>query len=51
MQRTPKLADCIQTYLAHYAQMKDAKRPATMAKERSALALWTAHMREYPGRT
>ena len=46
MQRTPKLADCIQTYLAHYAQMKDAKRPATMAKERSALGLWTAHMGE-----
>ena len=46
LQRTPKLADYTKTYFAHFEQMPDAKRPATLAKERSALALWTAHMGE-----
>lgn len=46
LKRTPKLADYAKTYFAHYELVKDAKRPATIAKERGALALWTAHMGE-----
>ena len=43
---TPKLADYSKTYFAHYELVKDAKRPATIAKEKGALNLWTAHMGE-----
>jgi len=43
---TPKLADYTKTYFAHYELVKDAKRPATIAKEKGALNLWTAHMGE-----
>jgi integrase len=43
---TPKLADYTKTYLAHYELVKDAKRPATIAKEKGELNLWTAHMGE-----
>lgn len=46
LQRTPKLADYVETYFAHFAKMPDAKRPATITKERGALGLWVAHMGE-----
>ena len=46
LQRTPKLADYVATYFALLAKMPDAKRPATIAKERGALGLWVAHMGE-----
>ena len=46
LQRTPKLADYVQTYFAHFAKLTDAKRPATIVKERGALARWVAHMGE-----
>ena len=46
LQRTPKLADYVQTYFTHLGKMPDAKRPATLTKERGALARWVAHMGE-----
>lgn len=46
LQRTPKFADYVETYFAHFAKMPDAKRPATITKERGALGLWVAHMGE-----
>lgn len=46
LQRTPKLADYVQTYFAHFDKLTDAKRPATLTKERGALSLWVAHMGE-----
>ena len=46
LRRTPKLANCAKGYFEHYAQVKDAKRPATIAKEQGALNLWTEHMGE-----
>ncbi len=46
LQRTPKLADYVLTYFAHFAKLTDAKRPATITKERGALGLWVAHMGE-----
>ncbi len=46
LQRTPKLAEYVQTYLAHYAKLPDAKRPATIAKECGALTRWAAYMGE-----
>lgn len=46
LKRTPKFADYVETYFAHFAKMPDAKRPATIAKERGALTLWTAQIGE-----
>ena len=46
LKRTPKLAEYVQTYLAHYAKLPDAKRPATIAKECGALTRWAAYMGE-----
>lgn len=46
LQRTPKLADYVEGYFAHFAKLVDAKRPATLSKERGALGLWVAHMGE-----
>jgi integrase len=46
LQRTPKFADYAQTYLRGLEQMPDAKRPATVGKERGALARWIAHLGE-----
>ncbi len=44
LKRTPKLVDYVEEYFRFYAAAKDAKRPATIAKERSSLKLWVEHM-------
>lgn len=46
LKRTPKLADYTKTYFDYYEQVKDAKRPATIAKEQVAMRMWNAHMGE-----
>ena len=46
MKRTPKLADYTKSYFEYYEQVKDAKRPATLAKEQVAMRMWNAHMGE-----
>lgn len=40
----PTLADAVASYLDFYSKVTDAKRPATLQKERGCLALWVAHM-------
>ena len=44
LKQTPKLADYVAEYFRHYEAVKDAKRPATLVKERGVLALWVEHM-------
>jgi integrase len=44
LKRTPKFADYSAQYLAYFDSVKDAKRPATIQKERGAIKLWTEHM-------
>lgn len=44
LKRTPKFADYAAQYLAYYETVKDAKRPATVEKERSAIKLWNDHI-------
>jgi integrase len=44
LKRTPKFADYAAQYLAYFNSVKDAKRPATIQKERGAIRLWTEHM-------
>lgn len=44
LKQTPKLSDYVREYFAYYRAVKDAKRPATLAKEEGALRLWTAHL-------
>jgi integrase len=44
LKRTPKFADYAAQYLAYFDSVKDAKRPATIQKERGAIKLWTEHM-------
>ena len=40
----PTLAAAVASYLDFYSKVTDAKRPATLQKERGCLALWVAHM-------
>lgn len=40
----PVFADAVASYLDFYSKVTDAKRPATLQKERGCLALWVAHM-------
>lgn len=44
LKRTPKFADYAADYFAYFATVTDAKRPATIQKERGAIRLWTEHM-------
>jgi integrase len=44
LKRTPKFGDYAAGYLAYYDKVKDAKRPATIQKEKGAIKLWTDHM-------
>lgn len=44
LKRTPKFADYAAQYLAYFDTVKDAKRPATIQKEKGAITLWTGHM-------
>jgi integrase len=44
LKRTPKFADYAEQYLAYFDSVKDAKRPATIQKERGAIKLWKTHM-------
>jgi integrase len=44
MKQTPKLADyAYKRYFPYFETAKDAKRPATIAKEKSALKQWVEH--------
>lgn len=43
LKRTQKFADYAAQYLAYFDSVKDAKRPATIQKERGAIKLWTEH--------
>jgi integrase len=44
LKRTPKFADYAAGYFAYHETVKDAKRPATIEKERGAIKLWNAHL-------
>jgi integrase len=46
LRQAPKLVDYVAGYFEYHRQVKDAKRPATIQKERGALALWVEHMGE-----
>jgi hypothetical protein len=43
LKRTPKFADYAAQYFAYHDTVKDAKRPATIEKERGAIKLWNTH--------
>ena len=43
---SPRLADYWETYFAYYASAKDAKRAATLHREKSARQIWLAHLGE-----
>ena len=49
LKRTLKFADYAEQYLAYFNSVKDAKRPATIQKERGAIKLWKAHGRVAAG--
>jgi integrase len=44
LKRTPKFTDYAAGYLTYFDTVKDAKRPATIQKERGAIRLWTEHI-------
>ena len=44
LRRSPKFDDYAESYLNHLSIVVDAKRPATVAKERYALRLWRDHL-------
>jgi len=46
LKRTPKFVAYVQEYFRYYEQVKDAKRPATIKKERGAMDMWTEHLGE-----
>ena len=46
LKRTPKFSEYSTQYLAYYENVKDAKRPATIQKERGSIALWNAQIGE-----
>ena len=50
LKRTPKFADYADHYLAYFETVKDAKRPATIQKERGAINLWKAWRSDSPRR-
>ncbi len=44
--QTPKFAEYVQKYLAHFESAKDAKRASTVERERCSLNLWIKHFGE-----
>jgi integrase len=44
LRQSPKFDDYAETYLSHLAVVVDAKRPATVQKERYTLRLWRKHL-------
>jgi integrase len=46
LKRAPKFKDYVETYLAHLGVVVDAKRPATVQKERYTLRHWIKHLGE-----
>jgi integrase len=44
LRRAPTFESYVETYFQYLAQVKDAKRPATVQKERTILRLWSEHM-------
>jgi len=46
LKRSPRLADFWETYFTYYASVKDAKRAATLHREKSARKIWLAHLGE-----
>lgn len=46
LKQSPKLKDYVETYFKYLDVVRDAKRPSTVAKERTTLRGWVAHMGE-----
>ena len=46
LRRSPKFCEYVETYLDHLAIVVDAKRPATVKKERYILRVWSKHLGE-----
>lgn len=46
LKRTPKFVTYADDYISYLEQVKDAKRPSTIAKEKSALAQWKEHLHD-----
>jgi integrase len=46
LKQTPKFSDYVETYFAHFAALKDAKRPRTLETERGHLNRWKDHLKE-----
>jgi hypothetical protein len=46
LKRTPKFSEYVAQYFEHFSKVKDAKRPATIQKERGALDKWKEHLGE-----
>jgi len=46
LKQTPKFSDYVETYFAHFALLKDAKRPRTIETERGHLNRWKEHLKE-----
>jgi integrase len=44
LKRTPKFTDYADQYFEYFGTVTDAKRPATIQKERGAVRLWTEHL-------
>jgi len=44
LKRTPKFADYAYQYFDYFGTVTDAKRPATIQKERGTIRLWTEHL-------
>lgn len=43
LKRTPKFSEYVAGYFEYYGQVKDAKRPATIVKEKGSLRRWAEH--------
>ena len=46
LKQTPKLKDYKTTYFNYFETVKDAKRPATIQKEKGTMKLWVEHIGE-----
>jgi integrase len=46
LKQTPKFSDYVETYFAHFAALKDAKRPKTIENERGHLNRWKEHLKD-----
>ncbi len=44
LKRSPQLAEYWKTYFEYYASVKDAKRTATLRREKSARKIWLTHL-------